>query len=160
MGREYFYETKYFGVFVPKKSHISREEGGHLCIMYKGPHKCSSRLDLSPEEAREFIRLSMLVGTAMHHGMKNRGVKIERINYQENGNWAFLHHEKPVFHMHLYGRTSNSFQQKWGEALYFPDPETSFYDHITPLDHDDVIEILSQIKRLEYGPKFAPEKWA
>lgn len=102
----------------------------------------------------------MLVGEAMLLGMKNRGVTIERINYQENGNWSFLRHEQPVFHMHLYGRTSDSLQQRWGEALYFPDPETSFYDHITPLDHDDVLEILTQLKKLEYNAKFAPEKWS
>lgn len=160
MGREYFYETKNFGVCVPKMPHVSREEGGHLCIMFKGRHKCHSRLDFSSSEAKEFIRLSMLVGEAMLLGMKNRGVTIERINYQENGNWSFLRHEQPVFHMHLYGRTSDSLQQRWGEALYFPDPETSFYDHITPLDHDDVLEILTQLKKLEYNAKFAPEKWS
>ncbi len=160
MGRDYFYETRNFGVFVPKKSHVSREEGGHLCIMYKGQHKCSSRLDLTPSEAKELTRLSMLVGEAMLRGMKKRGVSIAHINYQENGNWPFLHHEKPVLHLHLYGRTSDSLQQRWGEALYFPDPETSFYDHITPLDHDDVLEIMSELKKLEFTSKYAPEKWA
>ena len=160
MGREYFYKTPNFGVFVPQRPHVSREEGGHICIMYIGRHKCSSRLDLTPSEAKEFTRLSMLVGEAMLRGMKKRGVKIAHINYQENGNWPFLHHEKPVLHMHLYGRTADSFQQRWGEALYFPDPGTSFYDHITPLDQKDVVEILSEIKKLEFKNQYAPENWA
>ena len=36
------------------------------------------------------MRLSMLISEAMIEGMKNRGINIERINYQDNGNWAYL----------------------------------------------------------------------
>ncbi|MBQ9011704.1 MAG: hypothetical protein IJ093_03555 [Bacilli bacterium] len=90
------YETKNFNVFVPDVPHISREEGGHLCISSKRDN-CLSRLDLSIDEAIEFIRLSMLVGDAMTIGMKNGGVDVIMINYQENGNWAYLRNEKPFF---------------------------------------------------------------
>ena len=45
--------------------------------------------------------------------MKNRGINIERINYQDNGNWAYLKGTKPMFHIHLYGRTKESKVQIW-----------------------------------------------
>lgn len=159
MNEEFFYETPNFGVFAPTKPHVSREEGGHLCIVYKNVQKCQSRLDLTSQEAKEFIRLSMLVGEAMSHGLKERGIEVARINYQENGNWSFLRHEQPFLHLHLYGRTTDSRHQHWGEALYFPDPSTDFYDHNVPLGQDDIGEILSQLKKLEYSAKYAPENW-
>lgn len=159
MNEELFYETTNFAVFAPTKPHVSREEGGHLCIVHKEAKKYKSRLDLTPREAKELIRLSMLAGEAMLRGLKNRGIEIARINYQENGNWSFLRHEQPFFHLHLYGRTTDSHRQHWGEALYLPDPNTNFYNCNIPLNRDDISEILSQFKKLEYSPKYAPENW-
>ena len=159
MDKQFFYETSNFGVFIPSRPHITREEGGHLCIMYKGPHKCSSRLDLTPDEAKEFIRLSMILGEAMTRGMKNRGVDIAHINYQENGNWPFLRHEQPLLHLHLYGRTIDSRRQRWGEALYLPNPDSGFYDDNISLNKEDIAEILSQIKNLEHSNQYTSENW-
>ena len=77
------YETETFIACVPKVPHISREDGGHIWIRSKKNY-FASRLDLSPKEAIEVMRLTMLVSEAMVKGMKNRGIKIERINYQES----------------------------------------------------------------------------
>lgn len=152
------YETDNFFVFVPEKPHISREEGGHLCIAGK-KEGFTSRLNLSPSEAKEFIRLSMLIGEAMILGLLNNGISISRINYQENGNWAFLKDEKPFFHLHLYGRATDARHQKWGEALYFPDPKSSYYDNNLPLNHLDITEIQKQIKNLENLEKYDIKNW-
>lgn len=105
------------------------------------------------------MRLTMLASEAMIKGMKNRGINIERINYQENGNWAFLNNTKPVFHIHLYGRTKESKTQKWGQALYFPDPKDSFYDNIVPFTDEDIEEIQKQIKLLDNEDKYKLENW-
>ena len=147
------YKTENFIVFVPEKPHISREDGGHLCIASTNS-KYLSRLDLTMDEAYEFIRLSMIVGEAMIRGLAKRGIRIGRINYQENGNWAFLRDEKPFFHLHLYGRVENSIHQKWGEALYFPDPKSTYYDNLKGLDEIDIEEIKKQIYLVEENDKY------
>ncbi len=101
----------------------------------------------------------MLVGDAMVKGLLNRGINIARVNYQENGNWAFLKDEAPYFHLHLYGRTTDSRHQKFGEALYFPDPSSSYYDNVVSLDTEDIFEIVKQMEYLENTDKYNLESW-
>lgn len=152
------YETENFIVCVPKVPHIPREDGGHIWIRPKKKYFCS-RLDLNPKEAIEVMRLTMLISEAMIKGMNNRNIKIERINYQENGNWAYLKGNNPVFHIHLYGRTKNSLTQTWGEALVFPNKDTGYYDNFEPFNSEDVNEIKSQIAILEKNEKYNIENW-
>lgn len=152
------YETKNFIACVPKVPHIPREDGGHIWIRSKEKYFCS-RLYLDPKEAIEVMRLTMLISEAMINGMKNRNVNIERINYQENGNWAYLKGKNPVFHIHLYGRTKNSKTQTWGEALVFPNKDTGFYDDFEPLNIDDINEIKRQIVILEKNEKYNLKSW-
>ncbi len=101
------------------------------------------------------MRLTMLVGEAMKKGIKD----IERINYQENGNWAYQKKEQPVFHIHLYGRTKNSQTQTWGEALVFPNKSTGFYDHFDSFNSEDIKAIKEQITILEKDEKYHLENW-
>ena len=152
------YTTKNFKVCVPNKPHISREDGGHIKIkpLVK---EYESRLDLPVNEAIEVMRLTMLVSEAMIIGMKKRGITIDRINYQDNGNWAFLKNKKPHFHIHLYGRTKDSKIQPWGESLNFPNPNTDFYDGFKPFNQDDIKEILTEIRILEKSDKYLNENW-
>ena len=118
-----------------------------------------SRLDLDSNEAIEVMRLTMLISEAMINGMKNRNINIERINYQENGNWAYRKGKNPFFHIHLYGRTMNSKTQIWGEALVFPNKETGFYDEFEPFNDDDIKEIKKQIAILENTEKYSLKTW-
>ena len=101
----------------------------------------------------------MLIGEAMISGMANRGINIERINYQDNGNWAYLKGTKPFFHIHLYGRVRNSNRQPFGESLYFPNPGDEYYDNLIPLDDDDISEIKKKIKKLENTEKYDINNW-
>ena len=158
MNDNTFYETENFVVCIPKIPHIPREDGGHIWIRSKEKYFCS-RLDLSPKEATEVMRLTMLISEAMIKGMKNRKINIERINYQENGNWAYQKGNKPVFHIHLYGRTKNSKTQIFGEALSFPNKETGFYDNFEPLNFDDINEIKKQISLLEKNERYNLANW-
>lgn len=152
------YETKNFIVCVPKIPHIPREDGGHIWIRGRKNNFCS-RLDLDSNEAIEVMRLAMLISEAMINGMKNRNINIERINYQENGNWAYRKGKNPIFHIHLYGRTMNSKTQIWGEALVFPNKETGFYDEFEPFNDDDIKEIKKQIAILENTEKYSLKTW-
>lgn len=158
MKDKMIYQTENFIVCVPYKTHISREDGGHIWIRAKEKY-FASRLELSPAEAIEVMRLSMLISEAMIEGMKNRGINIERINYQDNGNWAYLKGTKPMFHIHLYGRTKESKVQIWGEALKFPNPDEPFYDNFTPFNDEDIEEIKKQIALLENTEKYKLENW-
>lgn len=153
------YDTENFIVAVPKMPHIPREDGGHLWIRAKNEY-FSSRVDLEPKLAIEVMRLTLLIGEAMQKGMKNRGIHIERINYQENGNWACQKNIEPEFHIHLYGRTKNSKTQTWGEALVFPNQDTGFYDNFERFNNEDIQEIKKQINILEKEEKYNITKWS
>lgn len=152
------YETETFIVCVPQVPHIPREDGGHIWIRSKEKY-FSSRLDLSPKEAIEVMRLTMLISEAMILGMKNRGIYIERMNYQENGNWAYVEGTKPVFHIHLYGRTRNSKTQPFGQALTFPYKDTGFYDTFESFNTEDIQEIQKQIEILKKNEKYNIINW-
>ena len=155
---EVIYETENFVVAVPKVPHIPRTDGGHLWIRSKEKY-FSSRIELEPKLAIEVMRLTMLIGEAMEKAMKNKGINIEIINYQENGNWAYQKGMKPEFHIHLYGRTEDSKTQIWGEALNFPNKSTGFYDKFERFNNEDIEEIKKQINLLEKEDKYDLKNW-
>ena len=152
------WETENFVFYAPTHAHIPREDGGHLCVTSREKY-FASRADFTPKEATEVMRLTMLAGEAMVAGMKERGVEIGRINYQENGNWALLHDKPPVFHLHLYGRTRRSQSQTWGEALYFPDPHDPRYAGFEPLTSEDCETIRQMLETLAQEPRYSDEVW-
>lgn len=157
--RKIIYETENFILYTHGSPHIPREDGGHICITAKVP--VNDRTEFSPAMAKEFVRLSMMAGEAFVKGMALGGVNIARINYQENGNWAFRKQKpyKPFFHLHLYGRTEDSKTQEWGEALNFPDPDTGFYDGMTPLTDDDIANIAKCMDILSKTDRYDPKNW-
>lgn len=95
----------------------------------------------------------------MKNAMKERGIEIARMNYQENGNWAYQVGQKPDFHIHLYGRTKNSISQKWSGALYFPNKSTGFYDLFDSWNKKDIEEMKKQVKKLEQNEKYLLKSW-
>ncbi|MCI8759527.1 MAG: hypothetical protein HFJ34_00050 [Clostridia bacterium] len=151
------YETNNFIIGVPIKPHIPREDGGHIWIRPKKFFCDRTKFDV--RDAIEMMRLSMIAGEAMQRGMEQRGIHIERINYQENGNWSYLEGVKPSFHLHLYGRTKNAKSQKWGEALYFPNPTSEFYHDFEPFNDEDIQVIKNEILILEKTQKYDICKW-
>lgn len=155
---EVIYETENFVVAVPKVPHIPRTDGGHLWIRAKKQY-FNNRVDLEPKLAIEVMRLTLLMGEALQKALKDRGINIERINYQENGNWAYQIGADPEFHVHLYGRTKDSITQTWGEALVFPNKSTGFYDDFEKLNEEDIKEIKNQIVLLEDTEKYKHINW-
>lgn len=159
MGRitgKRIWETEHFVLDASGHPHVSREYGGHLIISGK-EDLYPDRTAFTLEEGAEVMRLSMMAGEAFVAGMAKRGIEISRINYQENGNWAFLkENPRPYFHIHLYARSKDNPAQPWGEALYFPDPvaRRDFYDACAVLDDDDVDAIREEMERLDASPKY------
>lgn len=146
------YETDDFTVISSEKPHVDRIDGGHIKIVPKV--RVRDRTQLSPELAKELMKLTMVVGEAMVIGLNRRGIDVGRINYQDNGNWGVFNPEGPYLHVHLYGRAKSAKVQKYGDALYLPHRETGFYDSFQPLDHEDVQEIRKEIERLLLTPKY------
>ncbi len=152
------YETDNFHLIVPSSPHIPREDGGHLVITSK-ELEFENRTQLDAKLATEIMRFTMIAGEAMTKILKKRGVKLQRINYHESGNWPYLRREKTKFHIHLYGRAYDSKTQICGEAVYFPNQFSDFYEDFEKLDDEDVLEIRKEIKRLEKTEKYRKENW-
>jgi diadenosine tetraphosphate (Ap4A) HIT family hydrolase len=141
------YSARYFDIMVPETPHISREDGGHLVIVPK--REVADRTQLTYKEAIELIKLSMIFGEALKKTLKMNGIDVERVNYQENGNWV------PKMHLHLYGRAKSAVTQKYGEALNFPKPETGVYDKNNPLSDNDINKIKVEAEKLLASEKYS-----
>jgi diadenosine tetraphosphate (Ap4A) HIT family hydrolase len=150
--RTILYESQYYSVIVPNKPLIDRLDGGHVMIYPKTPVK--DRTLLSPAQAIELMKLSMIVGEAMETGLNKRGIDVVRINYQDMGNWGFGTDTGPILHLHIFGRAASSQHQKHGEALYLPRTIKGFYDHARPLDKEDVEAIREEMNRLLQTDKY------
>jgi len=147
-----FCETKNFTVEAKDQPHVCRTDGGHIVIRPKKP--VCHRWEFDAQRASEVMLLSMIVGQAMLIGLNKQGIPVERINFQDSGNWAIGEGKLPRFHLHLYGRSRDSVHQKRGEALVFPEKKTKFYEKLEPLHNADIEEILRQIKRISKRKKY------
>ena len=156
MNKEIF-QTKNFIVEAVEKPHVSRTDGGHIKISPKV--RLVDRTQLTPELAIELMRLTMIVGEAMVTALNRRGIDVGRINYQDNGNWSVFKPEGPYLHIHLYGRAKSAKVHKWGDACYFPQRETGFYDSFEPLNDGDIGEIKKEIKEIFKQDKYQDQNW-
>ena len=152
------YESKNFIIEACEKPHVDRE-GGHIIILPKV--RILNRQELSPSQAIELMRLTVVTGQAMADVMRKHGVDIGRINYQDNGNWGVFRPEGPYLHVHLYGRAKGAKYQKYGQACYFPGREENpeYYAKFKPLNRGDVKDIREEILRLLKQKKFSDTEW-
>jgi diadenosine tetraphosphate (Ap4A) HIT family hydrolase len=143
------YDSHHFEIITPEHPHVSRSDGGHLIINPKVP--IEDRTQLSREQAIELVKLTMVAGEAMRTVLGERGVRIGRINYQDNGNWR---HE---LHVHLYGRAYAATIQVYGHPLNFPPTREAFkaqMGNLEPLTEDDVAALRAGIARLLATDKY------
>ncbi len=152
-----FYETENFSVDAFERPHVCRTDGGHAIIFPKIP--VESRWDLEPKRAIELMKLSMVLGEAMMTALNRQGIPVERMNIQDNGNWAIGTERGPRFHLHFYGRARDSVHQKRGEALSFPDQATKFWEGLEPLNEDDVAAISNEIKAINKRRESTDKMW-
>ena len=152
------YETDNFIVESKDKPFVSREEGGHVQIKIKD-ETITDRTKIMPKMAIELMRLTMIVGEALEKGMKNRGVDIVKVNYQDMGNWAYKSGKKPCLHVHILGRASDAKIQVFPEAVQLPDRGTGFYDKFEPLNEEDLKEIQKQIEFVLKKEKYNEARW-
>lgn len=146
------YKTDNFIIESPSKPHIDRNDGGHIWIMPKV--RIEDRTKLSPELAKELMKLTMVAGEAFMKVMNEHGIDVARINYQENGNWSVFDPQGPFLHEHIYGRARSAKVQRFGEALHFPKMDTGFYDNNQPLTDKDEEDVRIAIESLLDTPKY------
>ena len=152
-------ESKNFLVESMDKPLVGRGDGGHIVINPKV--KVATLQALSPAQAIELMRLLMVTGEAMTTVLRNNGIDIGRINYQDNGNWGVFLPEGPYQHFHLYGRAKNAVVQPYGQSLSFPHKNEcpEFYATLDPLTEQDVTGIRNEIERLLALEKFHDSNW-
>ena len=138
--------TPSFLVTTPSIPHIDKYDGGHL-ILTPLP-EVVDRIELSDSQSLEIMKLSGICGLALKEVLSKQGILVERINYQDNGNWSYLLGKEPKMHIHIYGRAKNAIKQTWGQGTYFPDPHSGFYDNHKPLTDKDIEEIREIILNL------------
>jgi diadenosine tetraphosphate (Ap4A) HIT family hydrolase len=153
------FETANFVVEAVTQPLVDRDDGGHLVINPK--IRIETIQQLTPLQAIELTRLTMVVGEALTMAMNKQGVDIGRINYQDNGNWGVFKPDGPYCHIHIYGRAKSAKYQKYGQALHFPhrEEQPSFYEHLKPLNLQDIKSIGEEIVRLLGQEKYSDKNW-
>ena len=153
------YTSENFLVEAVEKPHVDRDDGGHIKIYPKV--RILDRQQLSPKQAIELMRLTVVVGQAMTKIMNEHGVDIGRLNYQDNGNWTVFKPEGSYLHIHLYGRAKSAKTHKYGQACFFPHREEKpeYYENFKPLNEDDVKDIKTEIEKLFKEEKFSDSEW-
>ncbi|EKE28476.1 MAG: hypothetical protein ACD_3C00054G0016 [uncultured bacterium (gcode 4)] len=151
-------ESENFIVESHEKPFVSRADGGHIRIKVKDL-SIEDRTFLSPKQAIELMRLTMIIGESFIRAMNNRGVPVVKINYQDMGNWAFKTGDKPFLHVHVFGRATDATRQIFPESVCLPSRESGFYEGFEPLNVDDMGEIRNQIEITLKNKKYNEEIW-
>lgn len=146
------YETPNFILDTQDRPFVDRAEGGHIRIMSK--IKVSDRTKLTPEQAVEYMKVSMVAGEALTNVLTKQEIEIGIVNYQEMGNWSVFKPEGPTLHMHIFGRAKTAAKQKYGEAVLLPRRDTGFYEGFEPLNENDIAEMQKEIERLLSTDKY------
>lgn len=104
MPSDIVYEDDYYQVISPKRPLNCRDDGRHLILIKK--EKVHDRSDLTCEEAIDFMRISMVVGRPMYDVLR-----IERMNYEDLGNWGIDEPGGAKMHLHFFGRAREQTHQ-------------------------------------------------
>lgn len=142
------YEDRYFQVIAPEFPLNCRDDGGHLILIKKEP--VSDRSDLTWQEAIDFMRISMAVGRAMYDVLK-----IERMNYEDLGNWGIDAPGGAKMHLHFFGRAREQIHQLRGQHIaLFPKDHPIYKGHLKPLDAEQTAVLRERIETILAEPKY------
>jgi diadenosine tetraphosphate (Ap4A) HIT family hydrolase len=142
------YDDKYFRVVAPDYPLNSKEDGGHLILLKK--HPVSDRSDLTCEEAIDFMRITMIVGRAMYDVLG-----IERMNYEDLGNWGLDEAGGAKLHLHFFGRALEQIHQIRGQHMFlYPKDHPIYKGHLKPLDDEDLRRLEARVAELAREPKY------
>ena len=110
----------------------------------------TDRSDLSAEEAVDFMRISMAVGRAMYDVLG-----IERMNYEDLGNWGIDEPGGAKMHLHFMGRAKELIYQVRGQHIaLFPNGHPIYNGHLKPLDAVQVEALRTRVSEVLSEPKY------
>ena len=142
------YDDKYFRVVGPELPLNSREDGGHLILLKKLP--VSDRSELTDQEAIDFMRITMIVGRAMYDVLG-----VERMNYEDLGNWGLDEPGGAKMHLHFFGRAREQIHQIRGQHIFlYPKGHKIYQGHLTPLNPEDLERLRIRIEELANEIKY------
>ncbi len=142
------YEDRYFQVVVPEFPLNCRDDGGHLVVVKKIP--VTDRSDMSYQESIAFMRISMVVGRAMYDVLR-----IERMNYEDLGNWGLDEPNGAKMHLHLFGRSHKQIHQIRGQHMFlYPKDHPIYKGHLKAISEDDEAQLRTRIGELLTEPKY------
>lgn len=148
MDADCVYEDRYFVVISPEFPLNCRDDGGHL-IMYKR-EQVTDRSDLTYQEAIDFMRISMAVGRAMYEVLE-----VERMNYEDLGNWGIDDPGGAKIHLHFMGRARNQIHQIRGQHIsLYPKGHPIYKGHLKPLSEEQVISLRTRVSEILMEPKY------
>jgi diadenosine tetraphosphate (Ap4A) HIT family hydrolase len=142
------YEDKYFKVISPEFPFNCKDDGGHLILIKK--EKVSDRSDLTYQEAIAFMMISMAVGKSMYTVLG-----IERMNYEDLGNWGVDDPGGAKMHLHFLGRAKEQTHQIRGHHMFlFPKGHKIYQGHIMQLSDEQIEGLRKEITKILSEPKY------
>jgi len=142
------YEDKYFVVSSPEHPLNCREDGGHLVLVKK--EKVTDRSDMTYQEAIDFMRISMMVGKAMYQVLR-----VERVNYEDLGNWGLDDPGGAKMHLHIFGRAKEQTHQIRGQHMFlYPKGHKIFRGHLKPFTKDQIKKLTAKIEEISHEEKY------
>jgi len=140
MADQLVYEDRYFQVFSPEFPLNCRDDGGHLVLRKK--KKVTDRSDMTYQEAIDFMRISMAVGKAMYEVLG-----IERMNYEDLGNWGIDDPGGAKMHLHFFGRSREQIHQIRGHHMFlYPKGHKIFQGHLKVFSDEEVKKLKAKIE--------------
>ena len=106
------FATQLISINLPRTPLNCQLDGGHLVVLPR--RHISDRIDCSEKEAIELMAASMLAAKAMYSVLK-----VEKVNYQEMGNWSLDAAQSAKLHIHIFGRHRQQRYQQRGQSIRF-----------------------------------------
>ena len=148
MDKNRVYEDKYFKVIRPEFPLNCKDDGGHLILIKKEP--VTDRSDLTCQEAIDFMRISMAVGKAMYEVLG-----VERMNYEDLGNWGIDDPGGAKMHLHFMGRAREQTHQIRGQHIFlFPKGHKIYQGHLKQLSDEQINRLTKRITEILTEPKY------
>ena len=142
------YEDKYFQVINPEYPLHCRDDGGHLILIKK--ETVTDRSDMTHHDAIDFMRISMVVGKAMYEVLG-----IERMNYEDLGNWGVDNPGGAKMHLHFFGRAREQTHQIRGQHIFLYPKGHNIYDgHLKAFGADEIKKLRARIKDILKEEKY------
>ena len=148
MENKLVYEDKYFQVISPDFPQNCRDDGGQLMMVKK--EEVTDRSDMTYQEAIDFMRISMAVGKAMYEV-----IGIERMNYEDLGNWGLDDPGGAKMHLHFFGRARQQIHQIRGHPMFlYPRGHNIFNGHLKAFSDDEIKRLRASIEDTLREEKF------